>query len=341
MARSFRLAASLLATVLFASCLSTSSAQGILRKQADAGWSPRSESSAFSNPFPQLVPTATAEGRTFVPANSLWVYGGLDEQDVGLSDTWVTTDGAKTWLQVESRQTVADLSRSADCYSHQTGRIYAITGSTPGGGDQRTSRIVASNNGINWEVIVEDALFQPRERPGCTVDSRGVVYMFGGSTRSADGSTAASNDIWSSTNLGVTWRVSPRPRWLPRISTDTQTFSSPVFNKDLIYIESGDGGSKNGTPPGYGFHNDVFVSSDGARSWWQLTANAPFPYRKDAELTITNNGVLIVASGDTDDGNANDLWTSLDGGYTVRCSSTQSSRTTQQRSWLSLFVHCD
>ena len=313
-------ASSLLAAALlvFSYCFSLTSAQSnILRKQIDADWPPRAEASAFTNPFPQLVPTA--EGRTVIPANSLWVYGGLDELDNGLSDTWVTTDGAKTWLAVQSERTVVDVSRSADCYSHQTGRVYALTGSVPGSGDQRTARIVASNDGTNWEVINEDAGFLARERPGCTVDSQGVVYMFGGSTRSADGdSTGPTNDIWRSTSLGSEWqRVTARAAFLPRISADTQTFASPVFNKDIIYIESGDGGNKNDVPRGYGFQNDVWVSSDGARSWYQLTAAAPFQYRKDAELTIAANGVLIVSSGDTDTSNANDLWASLDGGYTV------------------------
>jgi len=307
---------SLLVALLLASCLSLSSAQ--LRKQTDADWPGRAESSAFSNPFPQLVPTA--EGRTLIPANSLWVWGGLDEQDNGLSDIWVTTDGAKTWLQVLSERTVVDVSRSADCYSHQTGRVYAITGSLPGDGDQRTSRIVASNDGVNWEVLNEDAGFLARERPGCTVDSAGVVYIFGGSTRSDSGDTTGpTNDIWASRDLGATWtRTTARATWRPRISTDTQTFASPVFNKDIIYIESGDGGSKTDVPRGDGFRNDVWVSSDGARSWYQLTAAAPFQYRKDAELTVGKNGVLIVSSGDVDVGNANDLWASLDGGYTVR-----------------------
>ena len=316
-----------LALVLFASLLSPSSGQsGILRKQADAEWAPRAESSAFSNPFPQLAPTA--EGRTLIPAHSLWIWGGVDEQDNRFSDTWVSTDGARTWMQVMSDRSVVDLSRSADCYSHQTGRVYAVSGANQGSGDQLTSRIVASNDGINWEIINDDAGFPARSRPGCTVDSMGYVYMFGGNTRSADGSSSGpTNDIWQSRDLGATWtRVTQRAAWVPRISTDTQTYASPVFGKDLLYIESGDGGSKTAVPRGYGFQNDVWVSSDSARSWYQLTAAAPFEYRKDAELTITKDGVLIVSSGDTDKGNANDLWTSLDGGYTVRHSSeTQSS----------------
>ena len=307
---------SLLAVVLFASSITLSSAQsGILRKQNDAEWPARAESSAYSNPFAQLV--QTVEGYTLIPANSLWVWGGLDEQDQGLSDTWVTTDGAKSWIQVTNQRTVVDISRSADCYSHQTGRVYALTGSEPGGGDTRTARIVTSGDGANWEMLSEDAGFLPRERPGCTVDSQGNVFIFGGSTRSNDGgSTSASNDIWWSRNLGSTWqRLTQRAPWTPRISTDTQTYASSVFKKDLIYIESGDGGST------YGFQNDVWVSSDSARSWFRLVTNASFEYRKDAELTIAQNGVMIISSGDTDQSNANDLWASLDGGYTV---STQS-----------------
>ena len=300
-------------------CAALVSAQsGVLRKQADAEWSPRAESSAYSNPFPQLVPTS--EGRTLVPANSLWIWGGLDIDDNGLTDAWVSTDGAKTWLQLLGDKAVVDLSRSADCYSHQTGRVYAVSGAVPGGGaESLTARIVASNDGVNWEVINEDAGFLARSRPGCTVDSNGTVYMFGGNTlSSAGGSSGPSNDVWQSRDLGASWtRITSRAAWLPRISTDTQTYASSAFGKDLLYIESGDGGSRTGTPRGNGFFNDIWVSSDGARTWAQVTARAPFEYRKDAELTIAKNGVLIVSSGDTDNSNANDLWASLDGGYTV------------------------
>ena len=309
-----------LLVVLLLSLVGLSSAQsGILRKQSNADWSPRAESSAYFNPFPQLVPTS--DGRTLIPANSLWIWGGVDDQGNGLSDNWVSTDGARTWKAVMGERTVVDASRSADCFSHQTGRVYAVSGSTQGGenNDQLTARIVASNDGINWEIINEDAGFLARNRPGCTVDSQGYVYMFGGNTLSVDGSTTGpTNDVWQSRDLGATWtRVAARAPWVPRISTDTQTYASPVFNKDLIYIESGDGGDK---PRGTGFQNDVWVSSDSARSWSRLVANAPFMYRKDAELTIAKNGVMIVSSGDTDSGNANDLWASLDGGYTVNCS---------------------
>ena len=304
---------SLPAALLFV-CLSTAAAQsGVLRRVVnDADWSARSESSAYSNPLPQLV--STFDGHTLIPAGSVWVYGGVDPDINGLSDTWVTTDSAKSWMQVESARTVTDFSRTADCYSHQTGRVYALTGSEKGSGDTRTARIVASNDGANWEVLSEDAGFLPRERPGCTVDSQGNVFIFGGSTRSNDGgSTSASNDIWWSRNLGSTWqRLTQRAPWTPRISTDTQTYASTVFNKDLIYVANGDGGRT------YGFQNDVWVSSDSARSWSRLVSNTTYPYRKDAELSIANNGVMVVSGGDNDASNVNDVWASLDGGYTVR-----------------------
>lgn len=58
--------------------------------------------------------------------------------------------------------------------------------------------------------------------------------------------------------------------------------------------------------------NDLCLSSDAAKTWKPLNRCVPFKSRKDAELTISNDGVMIV-SDDDDLGNGNhqDLWASL------------------------------
>jgi len=61
------------------------------------------------------------------------------------------------------------------------------------------------------------------------------------------------------------------------------------------------------------------VSSNTGASWAMVTAAAAYHGRQDGQLLITPSGALLVVAGDTgtnDPGNVNDVWASLDGGYT-------------------------
>ena len=304
----------LLALLVLSTLASVSLSQtGVLRKMADAPWPERAESSAYHNALPQSILSSSGT-RMLVPPGSMWVYGGMDISDSAYSDVWVTTDSAKTWHEVSGispDMVVQDASRSADCYDHRTGRVYAITGSDMET-HSRTARIVASYDGQHWEIINHDAGFPMRERPGCTVDSQGWVYMFGGSTYNAQTDTELpSNDIWISKDLGYTFtRQTLRAPWSMRISADAQTFHSTHLGVDVIYVADGDGGSVR-----YQNLNDLWVSSDAAKTWAKV-ATAPYRVRKDSELTITRDGLLIIAGGDDGPSNVNDLWASMDGGFT-------------------------
>ena len=164
-----------------------------MRQLADAAWPERSESSAYRNTFPQSI-LRTDGSRMLVPAQSIWVYGGLGSDDSGLSDVWVTSDSARSWYQVDvaAEWQVQDVKRSADCWHHASGRVYALTGSDSTG---RTARSVGSNDGVHWEMLNGDNGFPVRERPGCTVDTAGNVFIFGGSTASSVGNVATKSAL--------------------------------------------------------------------------------------------------------------------------------------------------
>ena len=111
--------------------------------------------------------------------------------------------------------------------------------------------------------------------------------------------------MWVSRDLGYSFvRALTRAPWPARISADTQTYYSSVFGKDVIYIADGDIATPGGPDQ---MTNDVWVSSDASKSWLQLTAAAPYPPRKDAELSISKDGVLIVSGGDDGVSNVNDV----------------------------------
>jgi len=68
------------------------------------------------------------------------------------------------------------------------------------------------------------------------------------------------------------------------------------------------------------YRNDVWVSTNGGIRWVQLLTNAPWVQRGDSQVEITQNGVMIISSGvssasGVDKRELNDVWASLDGGY--------------------------
>jgi len=65
--------------------------------------------------------------------------------------------------------------------------------------------------------------------------------------------------------------------------------------------------------------NDVWASSDDGRNWRQLIANAPWASRDDSNVEVTKLGAIVMTSGKTASNPEtihNDIWVSLDGGYT-------------------------
>ena len=270
-----------------------------MRRLPDAPWTARSESVAYSNPQAQSV--RTPQGRVLVPAGSLWVYGSR-----GRSDVWVSTNGATTWMQAGGEGTVygggvnggswaTDLRRSADCDDPVTGRMYCISGQNATG--EATSRAVGSSNGYQWEELTGEAAFWRREEPACAVDYASTVFLYGGSTAVRGAlPLVSSNDVWRSRDLGSTWElVTERAAFPRRINADAAILNGTAIGvpQGVHLLMNGDG--RLGTADA--LLNDLWMSSTGGQTWHAVTRKAPFSARKDSELTVTGNGILIVTGG--------------------------------------------
>ena len=233
---------------------------------------------------------------------------------------WATSNGNSWYLiggydaasGTPSRNTarvLIDQARTADCSDSSSGKIYILGGTAPG--NVRSSAVWTSTDaGMNW-VKVGDAPWTGREAATCMVDSKGVLVVMAGTTAGEN-----TNDVWSSANGGATWtRRSMAAPWERRTQADGESYRSEALGVDVLYVANGIGVK----PASYNRINDVWVSSNSGSTWAAVTLAAPYYGRQDSQLLVTATGALLVVAGDTglnDPGNTNDIWASLDGGYT-------------------------
>jgi len=169
----------------------------------------------------------------------------------------------------------------------------------------------------------------PQEFPllnyfACAVDSKSRVYLMGGYNGAY---SQVSANTYVSTNFGVTWSQVPtysQKGYVARASGGAGQMVSPYYGTDLIYLVGGNVCPYNGGVGGAGqcnngqfSVNDVYVTRDYAMSWMQLTDSGGWIPRADIQLAISSAGVLVFGGGQINlFQNYNDVWTSLDGGYT-------------------------
>jgi hypothetical protein len=119
-----------------------------------------------------------------------------------------------------------------------------------------------------------------------------------------------------SVNYGVTWTRRTATAAFPnRTQADADSFKSTAMGVDLLYIANGIGVK----PSNFDRLNDVWVSSNQGTSWQAVTLSAPYIGRQDGQLIALSTGALLVVAGDAGinlPGNVNDIWASVDGGYT-------------------------
>ena len=175
-----------------------------------------------------------------------------------------------------------------------------------------------STDAIHWRQSTGRSFSPARHFTSCDVDTRSQVFLAGGAyfDESQPSGSAYLNDVWSF--KGQSWtRVTGRAPFAARSEHVLQVARSEVYDTDLLYVSGGF------TIAGDTL-NDVWVSSDSAVSWTQLTSRAAWSKRWGHGAAITAAGVFIVIGGTpaTKGANGNsaaDMWASFDGG--VRWSS--------------------
>jgi hypothetical protein len=235
------------------------------------------------------------------------------------NDVWATSDSGTTWELLAGtskpsggtavtsgspNNALSDFARTSDCFD-SAGRLYSMTGTRSG---TKVSEIWTSpNGGLAWTKLA-DGPMAPRERATCFTDKFNNVYLAGGVS-----DNGVLGDLWKSSDFGISWTdISVNQSlWLPRQGSEGNHWFSPTFNKDILFHGLGYSSSVH--------FNDIWASSDQGASWVVITQSAPFLGRFDTEFRSSTNGILVVSAGDCATnlpGNMNDIWASLDGGYT-------------------------
>ena len=270
-----------------------------------AGWAPRWWASV------ETYPKAVTSNSVTLPANSLVLFGGSTDNGVHFGDVWGSSDFGRTWVQLASEAFTGH--RFPGYTIDSQARLYKVAGSD-------TSDVFMSTNGVTWQQQTpgSDLTRLPaRSFPDVQVDSKDTLYVVGGLAPSANG--GGLNDVWKSTDQGRNWvRTTNMPFQQPpgRSSGFLIHKTSRQTKQDVLTYMGGYGRVGNDLSTVVYF-NDVYLSTDGGAKWLLVTANAPWSPRDNFNAEVTRDGAIVIVAGFNDaGGDTNDVWVSLDGGWT-------------------------
>jgi hypothetical protein len=164
-----------------------------------------------------------------------------------------------------------------------------------------TAPAAAADAAAPWTQITASAGWSARESPSSVAMPDGSILLMGGE----DGSGNFKNDVWRSTDNGVTWtQMTPSAKWAARAYQ-----SSVVMPDSSIILMGGKDGSGN-------LKNDVWQSTDNGVTWTQMTSNAGWSPRWTHSSVVMPDSSIILMGGRELSGDKNDVWRSTDNGAT-------------------------
>ena len=137
-----------------------------------------------------------------VAGSDIYTIGGSSSLTLGSlrDDVWKSDNAGVTWNQVTTSGT-----RFSARFGHSSvgidNAIYVIGGS-PGTSNRSDEVWKSENNGVNWAQVATGTRFSARTFHSSVVLGKDI-YVIGGL---ASGSNNNLNDVWKSTDGGVTWK---------------------------------------------------------------------------------------------------------------------------------------
>lgn len=162
---------------------------------------------------------------------------------------------------------------------------------------QHKNDVWVSDNGIDWQLVIEHAPWSERRSLPIIV-FKDKMCLFGGWEQLRYGQYK--NDVWCSQD-GKDWQeLASNTEWSPREG------HSVVFFKDKLWLLAGVDFFKKE------LFNDVWYSEDGIK-WEQVTESAPWPKRYDQALAVFQGKLWLIGGIDEEKQPLKDVWSSEDG----------------------------
>ena len=284
----------------------------------------------------------TTSGSAPVSLSGLVVFGGHNpvNNSQQANDLWYSSSSGTAWSQVSATYT-SESYGPATCVDINQQVLYSVAGDLDNDQGGTSNIWYSADLGQTWGNTV--GAFPGRANAVCYVDSYSRLVVIGGKWANQSG-VAVSNDVWLGTPSSVpptltsTWTWSQQTPAAPFQACDGPlgaTYFSTALNVDVYYIIGGYqyvNATAQNADNGEGT-SEVWASVNNGVTWSLISVNQ-LPARYHGKLLATQAGVLVVLAGanapPTTDGGAtqadsyflNDMWASLDGGYTWgQCSS--------------------
>jgi len=244
---------------------------------------------------------------TNTPTGWAWYFG-----DETYTQAWTRVNASAGWSFRIGQSSVA----------MPDGRIFVMGGFNNVTG-LRNDVWQSTDNGATWTLMNASAGWAPRYDHSGVALADGSILVMGGFIGTSQGSrgtsllppkssvsrgfadgSSISNDVWRSTDNGVTWtKMTASAGWSAR------SYQSTVVMPDCSIVLMGGAVSA-------GLKNDVWRSTDNGATWTQVTASAGWSARSYPSSVVMPDGSIVLAGGEDSTGVKNDVWRSTDNGAT-------------------------
>jgi PKD repeat protein len=264
----------------------------------------------YSAAWTEMTPAAGWPARNnfasvAMPDGTIVLMGGAATPDNYLNDTWLSPDNGATWTLVNGS------SGWPARWSHNSvltpdGTIVLIGGSTGSGATGSSGCLndvwQSIDRGATWTLVNASTGWNPRLSLASTVLADGSIIVSGGTL---PGGYTQFNDVWRSTDKGVTWSlVNAGSGWSKRYGHTMVTLP------DESILLTG------GYTFGSGYGNDTWRSTDSGATWTQVNASSGWTTRISHTTVVMPDGSIILTGGYKDPDILNDTWRSADNGAT-------------------------
>jgi hypothetical protein len=238
--------------------------------------------------------------------DTIILTGGIAAAADYRRDVWKSIDKGASWTQQTATASWSDDGHHC-CVALQDGSLIII-GRVQGGGSWYSRVYHSTDQGANWHEhsILSYPWWTVRHHFSCVVLSDGSIVLMGGYL--ADGSGQRVNDVWRSTDQGVTWtqqKANNSSYWVKRSG-----HAGIAMTDGSIVLMGGEDQSLNRL-------NDVWRSTDQGVTWTQQTATAWDSGRVYFGGIINSDDSILVMGGyDNIGARNNEVWKSIDAGVT-------------------------